>query len=171
MRLNEHQHLFTVHLNGASNLESKCSPHQNYMSYRAPKLYLRRHYEVLQSHQMSWDSEARLRRNAIKTFSTTLACMTPFTMHVHNYERYKVKRLLHHKLKELQRYKSRSMELLLATTTTPNLVAFRCMVPKKYHEYVPHTSVWEDGLENAQFLWSDKTTEKTMPFYRNRTEK
>ena len=38
------------------------------------------------------------------------------------------------KLKELQRSKSRCKQLLLASTTTPNFVVFRSMVPKKRHE-------------------------------------
>ena len=39
--------------------------------------------------------------------------------------------------------------VLLATTTTPNFIVFRCMVPKKWHENVPHTSVWGDGLQKC----------------------
>ena len=53
------------------------------------------------------------------------------------------------KLKELQRSKSRCKQLLLTTTTTPNFNVFRCMVPKKWHENVPHTNVWGDGLQNC----------------------
>ena len=61
----------------------------------------------------------------------------------------KYKTLTTPKLKELQRSKSRCKQLLLATTTTPNFVVFRCMVPKKWHENVPHTSVWGDGLQKC----------------------
>ena len=43
------------------------------------------------------------------------------------------------KLKELQMSKSRCKQLLLAATTTPNFDVFCCMVPKKWHQTLPHT--------------------------------
>ena len=41
--------------------------------------------------------------------------------------------------KELQSSKSRCKQLLLAATITPNFVVLCCMVPKKWHQTLPHT--------------------------------
>ena len=67
--------------------------------------------------------------------SEQFACITTFTTPVHS------QTLTTPKLKELLISKSRCKQLLLAATTTPNFVVFRCIVPKIWHENGPHTSV------------------------------
>ena len=127
--------LLTVHLNRESNLESKTLTTPKLKELQDPKVRLKQPLlgATVPPNLMRFRHTVteKCRRNISQH-----TCMHDDLYHPCKFAWGQSQTLTTPKLKELQRSKSRCKQLLLAATTTPEFVVFRCMVPEKWHQNI-----------------------------------
>ena len=130
--------LLTVHWNRVSNLESKMLTTPKLKELQGPKVRLKLPLlgATIPPNFMRFRCTVmeKCRQN-----SSQHTCTNDDLYHPCTFAWGQSQTLTTPKLKELQRSKSRCKQLLLAATTTPNFIVFSCMVPKKWHQTLPHT--------------------------------
>ena len=130
--------LLTVHLNRESNLESKTLITPKPKELQGPKVRLKLPLlgTTIPPNLM------RLRSTVMEKccqYISQHTCMHDDLYHPCTFAWGQSQTFTTPNLKELQSSKSRCKQLLLAATTTPNFVVLCCMVPKKWHQTLPHT--------------------------------
>ena len=140
--------LLTVHLNRESNLESKTLTTSKLKELQGPKVRLKLPLLGAPIPPIFMRFCCTVMEKCRRNFSQH-TCMHDDLYHPCTFAWGQSQTLTTSKLTELQRSKSRCKQLLLAAITTPNFIVFCCMVPKKWHENVPHTSVWGNGLQTS----------------------
>ena len=140
--------LLTVHLNRESNLESKTLTTSKLKELQGPKVRLKLPLlgAPIPPNFMRFRCTVmeKCRRNISQH-----TCMHDDLYHPCTFAWGQSQTLTTPNLKELQSSKSRCKQLLLAATTTPNFVVFRCMVPKNG---IKHFHIQGDGLQKRLFF-------------------
>ena len=133
--------LLTVHLNRESNLESKTLTTSKLKELQGPKVRLKLPLLGAPIPPKLMRFRCTIMKKCRRNISQH-TCMHDDLYHPCTFAWGQCQTRTTPNLKELQRSKSRCKQLLLAATTTPNFVELCCMVPKKWHQTLPHTGRW-----------------------------
>ena len=130
--------LLTVHLNRESNLESKTLTTPKPKELQGPKVRLKLPLlgTTIPPNLMRFHCTVM---EKCRQYISQHTCMHGDLYHPCTFAWGQSQTRTTPNQKELQSSKSRCKQLLLAATTTPNFVVLCCMVPKKWHQTLPHT--------------------------------